>query len=160
MGEFTHMMKQPDPNAPKPGLDGDELDADQQRRVRAMTPEQRATVRKWFEESPHYRGLIEFMDTLETEPKTAREWVKDISDEGGVNYLVMDDYDDCIVGICDRFHDSFVVYDRDKVINKLMERDGMDEEEAVEFFEFNIVGGWHGEQTVGFVTFPKLGGES
>jgi hypothetical protein len=160
MGEFTHMMKNPDPNAPNSGLTGDDLDADQQRRVRAMTPEQRASMRKWFEESSHYRGLIGFMDALESEPKTAREWVDSVSEEGGENYLVMDDFDDCIVGICDRFHDSFVVYDRDKVINKLMERDGMDEEEAVEFFGYNIIGGWHGDKTVGFVTFPKLGGES
>ena len=158
MGDFTHMMRQPDPFTTRSGLDGDELDAEQQKRVRAMTPEQRATMRGWFAESPHYRGLIAFMDSLEREPKTAREWVDAVSEETDEPFLVMDDFDDCIVGIGHRFHDSFVVYDRAKVIAKLMERDGMDYDEAEEYFGFNIVGGWHGERTVAFIEFPSLPG--
>ena len=88
-----------------------------------------------------------------------REWIDGVSDErfnddGSNGLLVMDGFDDCIVGICHRFHDSFVVYDQRKVIAKLIERDGMSEEEAVEFHDFNQLGAWNGEHTPGFIETP------
>lgn len=94
----------------------------------------------------------------ETKPIPTREWLDRISDErylhdGSNGLLVMDGFDDCIVGICHRFHESFVVYDEKKVIAKLMEQ-GMSEEEAREFHDFNQLGGWHGDHTVGFIETP------
>jgi hypothetical protein len=66
--------------------------------------------------------------------------------------LLMDGYDDCIVGICNRFgQEPIVAYDYDKVIAKL-EKDGMTNEEAVEWFEFNQIGAWAGETTPCFIT--------
>lgn len=89
----------------------------------------------------------------------ARAWLDRVSDERYVHdesngLLVMDGFDDCIIGICHRFHDSFVVYDEAKVIAKLM-ADGMTEEEAREFHDFNQVGGWHGDHTPGFIELPE-----
>jgi hypothetical protein len=94
----------------------------------------------------------------ETKPIPIREWLDRVSDERFNNdesngLLVMDGFDDCIVGICHRFNDSFVVYDRQKVIAKLM-ADGMSEEEAVEFHDFNQLGAWNGEHTPGFIETP------
>ncbi|NBV78155.1 hypothetical protein EBR66_08395 [bacterium] len=67
--------------------------------------------------------------------------------------LKMDGFDDCIVGICERYGmDTVLAYDREKVLAKLMSRDGMTEEEANEFFEFNQIGAWMGELTPVFVT--------
>ena len=60
-------------------------------------------------------------------------------------------FDEAIIGMGERFHDSFVVYDHDKVLGILMERDGMTQEEAQEYYEFNIVGAWVGEHTPAFV---------
>ena len=60
-------------------------------------------------------------------------------------------FDDAIIGKGERFHDSFVVYDLGKVLNILVERDGMTMEEAWEFYEFNIVGAWVGDETPAFV---------
>jgi hypothetical protein len=40
-----------------------------------------------------------------------------------------------------------VIYDEDKCIQILMERDGMTDEEAIEFFEFNVVGAYVGDHT-------------
>ena len=37
----------------------------------------------------------------------------------------------------------------------LKERDGMTEEEAREFHDFNQLGGWHGEHTPGFMELPE-----
>jgi hypothetical protein len=62
-----------------------------------------------------------------------------------------DGFDDAIVGIGERFNSVFVVYDYDKVIATLVERDGMSHEDAVEWYEFNILGAWVGEGTPCFV---------
>jgi hypothetical protein len=66
--------------------------------------------------------------------------------------LLMDDYDDCIIGICHSFgHEPRVAYDRSKVIKKLMAKDNMTEEEATEFHEFNQAGAYVGETTPVFI---------
>ncbi len=65
--------------------------------------------------------------------------------------LVMDGFDDCIIGICYRFgQEPIIAYDQPAVISKLMEQ-GMDEDEAIEYFEFNQIGAWMGEYTPCFI---------
>ena len=73
-------------------------------------------------------------------------------DLGIENALVMDGYDDCVVGILERYGmEPVVLYDKEKVIQKLMD-DGCDSYEgAVEYYEYNQLGGWHGERTPGFL---------
>lgn len=68
--------------------------------------------------------------------------------------LKMDGYDDCVVGVCRRFNDTFLLYDIDKVIEKL--KKDMPEDDAWEHFEFNMVGGWVGEGTWAFVKLKPL----
>lgn len=76
------------------------------------------------------------------------EWIK----ENYPDTMKMDGFDDCIVGICERFgQESIIAYDKEKVIAKLMQ-DGMTEDEALEFFEYNQIGSWIGEQTPCFIT--------
>ena len=58
-------------------------------------------------------------------------------------------YIDCIIG--EDYYGSKVVYDAAKVIKVLMSIDEMTEEEAIEFFEFNIIGSYVGEETPLFV---------
>jgi hypothetical protein len=66
--------------------------------------------------------------------------------------IIMDGYDDCIVGICERFgQEPIVAYDKTKVLSKLKES-GLNEEEALEFFEFNQIGSWLGKTTPCFIT--------
>ena len=66
--------------------------------------------------------------------------------------LKMDGFDDCILGICERHGmDTVIAYDKNKVIAKLVSQ-GMTEEEAHEFFEYNQIGAWMGELTPVFVT--------
>ena len=66
--------------------------------------------------------------------------------------LLMDDYDDAIVGLVDRFgQPTIVCYDKEKVIEKLM-ADGMTDEEALEWFEYNQIGAWKGETTPCFLS--------
>jgi hypothetical protein len=40
-----------------------------------------------------------------------------------------------------------VLYDTTKCIDILMKRDKMTEEEAIEFFYYNVIGSWVGEYT-------------
>ena len=65
--------------------------------------------------------------------------------------LVADGLDEAIIGIGRQFNKNLVIYDEDKCIKILMERDGMSEEEAIEFFEFNVVGAYVGDHTPIFV---------
>ena len=56
--------------------------------------------------------------------------------------------DDAIIGVgvcCGQ--PPVVVYAVDRVIEILMARDGMTNDEAIEFFEFNIAGAWTGVTT-------------
>lgn len=68
---------------------------------------------------------------------------------GMTNELVM--IDEAIIGVAERFNDTFVVYDKQKVLEIMVKRDGMSYEEAMEFFDFNIVGAWVGPKTPAFV---------
>jgi len=62
--------------------------------------------------------------------------------------LKADGFDDAIMGYAGRcgLYDV-LLYSTNKIIQILMERDGMTDEEAIEFFEFNIKGAYMGEGT-------------
>ena len=67
--------------------------------------------------------------------------------------LFMDGYDDAILGIGAQFTKGpYVVYNREKCIQILVDRDGMSYDEAEEFFQFNTEGAWVGEKTPIIVT--------
>jgi len=55
--------------------------------------------------------------------------------------ILADGLDDCIVGVLIvKPHQTNVIYSTNKIVRKLMSRDGMSYIDAVEFFEFNIKG--------------------
>jgi len=57
------------------------------------------------------------------------------------------EYDDCIIGVGARYNDGpLAIYSVERVLKVLMQ-DGMDEEEAQEWFDFNIIGAWLGAGT-------------
>ena len=68
--------------------------------------------------------------------------------EENPDYLMADGFDDAIVGTAERFGmHRVVLYDTTKCIDILMKRDKMTEEEAIEFFYYNVIGSWMGEYT-------------
>jgi hypothetical protein len=78
-----------------------------------------------------------------------REDIAEINPEA----LVCDGFDDAIIGVAERINlGPVVAYSVDKIINIMMERDGMTYEEALEFYDYNIVGSWMGEYTPVFIT--------
>jgi len=70
--------------------------------------------------------------------------------------LLADGFEDALVGFGYQFNYPVAVYNRDKCIDILMNRDGMDDEEAIEFFDFNVAGAWVGESTPIFLESPVI----
>jgi len=61
---------------------------------------------------------------------------------------IWDGYNDCIIGVGTRcgMTDVFI-YDKHKMITKLVRKDDMTYDEALEFIDFNIAGAFIGEDT-------------
>lgn len=94
------------------------------------------------------------------------KWINQYADESELGLLMLEpreQFDAAIVGVCHRFHDTFVLYDRAKIIEILaadMVELASDLEEdpetmAWEHFDFNVIGGWVGEFTPGFIEYPN-----
>ena len=67
--------------------------------------------------------------------------------------LLCDGFDDAIIGVAERINlGPVVAYDVDKIVKILIKRDGMTEEEALEYYYYNVQGAWMGEGTPVFIT--------
>ena len=77
------------------------------------------------------------------------ELLPQLEELGMEDMLFMDGFDGAIIGICQRFSDWCILYDYDEVISILME--DMSHQMAIEYFDFNIGGGWIGEHTPVFL---------
>jgi hypothetical protein len=66
--------------------------------------------------------------------------------------LLLDGFDDAIIGIAERINlGPVVAYDVEKILEIMRTRDEMTYEEAYEYYEFNIKGAWMGDYTPVFV---------
>ena len=84
---------------------------------------------------------------------TTREKINDYLQGFGGEALLLEPemFDEAILGITERGDGTEVVaYDRQLVIEILM-REGMEREEAEEYYSFNVVGSWLGDGTPIFV---------
>ena len=61
---------------------------------------------------------------------------------GVENALVMDGYDDCVIGVLERYGmEPIVLYDKEKVINRIMDLSpGSTYDDAIEYYEFTQLG--------------------
>ena len=72
--------------------------------------------------------------------------------DGDNELMFMDGYDNCIVGIVERFgQPPIVCYDKTKILQCLV-KDGMTMDEAEEWFYFNQIGAFVGDRTPSFIT--------
>jgi hypothetical protein len=61
-------------------------------------------------------------------------------------------FDDCVIGKAQSFgRDEALAYSVEKILEKLQKDSDMDPEEAREYFDFNIAGGYFGEGNPIFV---------
>ncbi len=79
----------------------------------------------------------------------------------GDGLLLADGFDDAFIGIATRFGwtEPVALYDYEKCIRILIEQDGrhgMDRAGAEEYFHFNVLGAWVGDQTPVFVIGMSL----
>ena len=66
--------------------------------------------------------------------------------------IILDGLDDAIIGIVEEFGNGpRILYSRDRILSILCERDGMSIEEANEFYGYNIIGLYAGEQNPVFL---------
>ena len=67
--------------------------------------------------------------------------------------MEIDGFEDCLLGTMDRYGLPFPVlcYDLTKVINKMV-KNGMTEEEANEYYHYNLIGAWVGDGTPVFLS--------
>ena len=65
--------------------------------------------------------------------------------------LLADGFEDALIGVGFQFNTPIAVYDRAQCLHILMARDGMTEDEAEEYFSFNVVGAWMGRSTPVFI---------
>lgn len=79
-------------------------------------------------------------------------YFKDSIAELNSEALLLDGFDEAIVGYVERIGtDPVVTYDKNKII-EILEREGLTYEEALEHFDYNIIGSWLGEATPFFLT--------
>lgn len=65
----------------------------------------------------------------------------DFIGETNVDGLLLDGFDDVIIGIAQRINLGLVVaYDVEKILSILCEGDGMTYEDTLEYYNFNILG--------------------
>lgn len=71
--------------------------------------------------------------------------------------LLCDGFDEAIIGMAERINlGPVVAYDVDKMLDIMVERDGMTYEEAMEYFDYNIIGAWMGENTPVYIQTNRL----
>jgi hypothetical protein len=78
-----------------------------------------------------------------------REQIAEINPDA----LLCDGFDDAIIGMAERINlGPVVAYSVDKIIDIMIQRDGMTYGEAMEYFDYNILGSWMGDNTPIFIT--------
>lgn len=62
--------------------------------------------------------------------------------------LILEGFDEAIIGLAERINlGPVVAYDVNKIYEILMNKHNMSYEEAIEYFNFNIIGAWMGDFT-------------
>jgi len=93
----------------------------------------------------------------------SRAWFAEVEERYGPDLLKLPGYNKCIIGVVTQFDNTVILYDREKVIAKLV-REFTDpgsallsddvlanaRSEAESWFEFNMVGAWMGRHTPAF----------
>jgi hypothetical protein len=105
---------------------------------------------------PERSGPFPFLGAMKKArtPKKSnrRDLIEEQLKEENPKAMFADGFDDAIIGVSRRFgNDPLVAYSREKCINVLMKRDKMSEEDANEFFDFNVIGSYVGVGTPVFV---------
>lgn len=62
--------------------------------------------------------------------------------------MLCDGFDEALIGFSQRINEPLLaVYSYEKMLDVLIERDGLEYDDAVEYLDFNVLGAWIGPQT-------------
>jgi hypothetical protein len=61
--------------------------------------------------------------------------------------LLADGFEAAFIGVCRRFANNCALYDYQKCIDILVERDKMDRDDAVDYLDYNVLGAYVGRNT-------------
>ena len=86
----------------------------------------------------------ELYEQLRARRKKRQEELKEAISNANERAMLVDGHDDALAGYDTQ---GRAIYFVDAIIGRLMQRDGMTQEEAIEFFDFNIAGAYVGEYT-------------
>ena len=78
-----------------------------------------------------------------------RQKIETFCKENDITCLFADGFDDAVIGLGCCFNSYKVIYDKKKVVEILCK--DMNYDEAIEYFEFNIIGAYVGEETPVFL---------
>lgn len=74
--------------------------------------------------------------------------IEELFDWLGEEVIVFDGFDEALVGWTRPMNSpTLAVYDFDTMVDIIVSRDGCDMDEAIEFIDFNVVGGYFGPGT-------------
>lgn len=77
-----------------------------------------------------------------------RKRINDFFIERDENILLMDGFDEAFIGYSQRINEPMLaVYSWKKMVDVCVKRDGMTDDEATEYIEYNCIGAWVGERT-------------
>lgn len=92
------------------------------------------------------------MNTVLERKKMRKEEVLERLSEMNENAIILDDFKDALIGYTqNNFFPYVAVYDMEKCISILIEQ-GMTMDEAVEYFDFNVLGAYFGDHSPIFVS--------
>ncbi len=74
--------------------------------------------------------------------------IRNILDEYAEGSVILEGFNDAIIGVTEEFgRGSRILYSKDKILEILTSDNQMDILEAIEYYEFNILGSYLGEGT-------------
>ena len=91
---------------------------------------------------------------LFTEVSQIKEYIIDFGYDPDIIVFENPDYSEAFIGVSSD-GGGRAVYDYEKMVRCLMEHDGMTEEEAREFIDYNTLGAWFGDKTP-IILFPII----
>lgn len=81
---------------------------------------------------------------------TPREKIEEMADQLQSELILIEGYDDCIIGVAQQYDRVFVVYDQDKMVEKMV-AGGMSWEDARELHAVKQATSWMGDGTPAFM---------
>lgn len=80
-------------------------------------------------------------------------WSHQMVAEHNENAKVYDEYEEALIGVAYRAGGMppVAAYDYEKCIDLLVEQHGMEYDEALEYFEYNTLSAWFGDETPLFI---------